>query len=304
MAAVQTRTMMALVLFLAALPATRGVMSIAADASETLQALDTDNSGTVDQNEMLAMAGKEGLDAAASVEIQKEFQELDHDGDGRLDANELSATLSEEPGSMAAPQVAAGVQQGQPATVGAAAATAAQAPLPNAAPAAAGSADATASSDASTVLQQMQSIEGQASDKAKMRTAEIFSAQAAGSLQQKAKDEQGAAALTDLAKKLWSNATTLLSRASTVTATAAREAASGVIRTALTQVKDLEEKSKRAAAAASAKREAAQASMQAAMAAQQGATNLVRQIRAPAQPGSPPTEEQQMEQQLLLQMGR
>merc|ERR550514_1899468 len=261
---------------------------------------------------MLAMASSEGLDAAAGAEIQKEFKELDKNGDGRLDAGELGATLSEAglpPGSMAAPQVSA--QQGQPLFQQAAApvAPAAQAAAPVAAQAAltpAASAGAaplpsaativggTPSDDAAALLQQMQAIEGQVFDRARRRTAEIFSAQASSSLEHKSKDEQGAAALSNLAKKLWSNATSLLSRAPMVTATAARDAASNIIRKALTEVKDLDAKSKKASAAAQAKRQAAQASMQAAMAAQRGASENLRLLQSRAQSEVPAASEQQL----------
>merc|ERR1719331_3206496 len=126
-------------------------------------------------------------------------------------APQVSVQQAQPPYQQAAVPVAPAAQAAAPVAAQAAplapAASAGAAPLPSAATIIGGA----ASDDAAALLQQMQAIEGQVFDRARRRTAEIFSAQASSSLEHKSKDEQGAAALSNLAKKLWSNATSLLS---------------------------------------------------------------------------------------------
>eukprot|EP00401_Gymnodinium_catenatum_P011598 CAMPEP_0117571666 /NCGR_PEP_ID=MMETSP0784-20121206/59884_1 /TAXON_ID=39447 /ORGANISM="" /LENGTH=118 /DNA_ID=CAMNT_0005369863 /DNA_START=24 /DNA_END=377 /DNA_ORIENTATION=+ len=58
---------------------------------QTLQALDTDGSGRIEQAEIIAFARNQGLEVDRVV---ADFRELDLDGNGELDLAELSGTLA------------------------------------------------------------------------------------------------------------------------------------------------------------------------------------------------------------------
>lgn len=63
------------------------------DTAEAIRALDIDNSGVVDENEIRAFAAKVGL---RTEDALNEFKQLDKNGDGKLGLDEVSTVLDQD----------------------------------------------------------------------------------------------------------------------------------------------------------------------------------------------------------------
>uniref|UniRef100_A0A7S4Q025 EF-hand domain-containing protein n=1 Tax=Alexandrium monilatum TaxID=311494 RepID=A0A7S4Q025_9DINO len=215
------------------------------------EALDTDKSGTVDENEVEAFAQTQGL---SLEQAQAEFAGLDSDHDGVLEVEELHNLLKADGSSPVAPPTTAQpaeAAQKRPYEPGAEALAAppaeAEVPSPAAATAdealavsqaAAARAPASAASD-SEKPDDLHAAQLEAERQAGKSLAEVFARTASALLAKRGTDSTRVAKYDELASSFWSRSAELRRSAVEETTKAAREAADKIIQQSKGQIEEL-----------------------------------------------------------------
>jgi len=216
------------------------------DTAEAIRALDIDNSGVVDENEIRAFAAKVGL---RTEDALNEFKQLDKNGDGKLGLDEVSTVLDQD-STDAVPN--ASLEQAQKKSLALNVADVAEAP---------------------------KGPEDQAGLQAGRLVATTFAQRAATVLKQRAADEAKAKELEQLANQMRGQAATIAQKAATETMNAAKQAASAVLQQEAAHLQELDEKATEAERQAVLRRKQAKVAMDKVLKAQEDVSKQVKLFR-------------------------
>lgn len=282
---------------------------------DTLEALDADRSGRIEQVEIEDFARSQGLDVEKAL---AEFRELDIDGSGDLDIQELSGTLSLSADAAQQTQPSenwtsilptASSSQAAPAAVQPASslATSRTGPLPfevaanstattpSTQPSLRASAAPSESASPAMLAGRLlaigslpslphtenasvllQAIGARSQQLAARATAEVFARQAEKIMEHRSEDEKKAEELQATARRLRQNASALLQSSAALAARAASDAVAKIVAPAAAEVQKIEIDAQRAMDDAATQRSQATQAMERALKAQVELTEKVR----------------------------